>query len=96
MEMPKIAKCEVEQCAYNRDHACHAPAITVGDSSHPMCDTFVNSKQRGGSAGVQGTVGACKVSICSYNEMLECHAPKISVQHHQDHADCATFNPQHK
>ena len=30
MEMPVVTECAVEDCAYNRDHACHALAITVG------------------------------------------------------------------
>ncbi|WP_406445547.1 hemerythrin domain-containing protein [Streptomyces sp. NBC_00631] len=31
--MPAVTECEVENCAYNRDRACHALAITVGDTA---------------------------------------------------------------
>ncbi|MFC5673066.1 DUF1540 domain-containing protein, partial [Streptomyces incanus] len=48
MEMPAVHECVAEDCAYNRDRACHALAITVGDTAgvvvrHAHCDTFVSS-----------------------------------------------------
>lgn len=93
MDVPRISQCEAENCAYNRSKQCHAIAITVGDKSHPMCDTFIQSPTKGGDNSATGMVGACKVSVCEYNEMLECHAPQIDLSMHQGHADCATFTP---
>ncbi len=91
MDVPKIGHCDAENCAYNRDKQCHAIAITVGDQTHPKCDTFMESPHKGGDSSATGTVGACKVSICEYNEMLECHAPQIEVDLHNHAAECATF-----
>ena len=51
MEMPKVRKCEVADCAYNMDSTCHAMAITVGDGMRPRCDTFCQSVMKGGDAG---------------------------------------------
>lgn len=89
--MVKVKKCDVETCAYNKDKECHAMAITVG-SSHPMCDTFTSSMNKGG-VDEQGSVGACRVSNCMYNKSLQCNAPGIDVGMHSGHADCNTFKP---
>lgn len=91
MDMSRIAKCTVEQCAYNREQQCHALAITVGDEKTPLCDTFLPSQQKGGDAANTGKVGACKVSMCRYNESLECNAGKIEVGTRQNTAYCLTF-----
>lgn len=91
MDMSKIAKCSVNQCAYNKDQQCHALAITVGDEKSPMCDTFLPSSQKGGDMGTSGKVGACKVSVCKYNESLECNAGQIEVGVKQNTAFCLTF-----
>ncbi len=37
--LPPVSKCQVEQCFYNIDQLCHAPAINVGGEMHPACDT---------------------------------------------------------
>ncbi len=94
MQMPKVQKCEVSQCAYNRSQTCHALAITVGDGAHPACDTFCVASSKGGDSNATGCVGACKVSICKFNSNLECQAQSITVVNHQQKcADCGTFQP---
>ena len=94
MKMPTVSKCDVNECAYNKDLACHALAITVGDASHPRCDTFMRSMRHGGDDTSRGKVGACHVQACKFNRSLECSAPNIVVSHHQeDCADCVTFKP---
>jgi len=92
MEMPKVKKCEVNDCAYNQDNNCHTAAITVGDSASPRCDTFCKSSMKGGKADVVAGVGACKVSSCKYNNNLECGAPGISVGYKKKEPDCLTFH----
>ncbi|MDW4909241.1 hypothetical protein RB628_28850 [Streptomyces sp. ADMS] len=62
-------------CAYNRDRACHALAITVGDILHAHCDTFFTSPAKGGDRSATGRVGACKMSDCRHNIDFECRAP---------------------
>jgi hypothetical protein len=89
--MPPVTKCEVENCFYNRDLQCHAPAINVG-GEHPNCDTFIPMGNHIGRQGT-GTVGACHVSQCEYNADLTCVANGIVVTHHADHADCETYEP---
>jgi len=90
-DMPPVAKCEVENCFYNRNLACHAPAINVG-GEHPMCDTFLAT---GGhiARAENSEVGACHVSDCRFNMDLTCNADNILVACHNDHADCKTFEP---
>ncbi len=48
MNMPRISRCDVTECSYNKDGQCHTMAITVGDASCPMCDTFVQAGVPGG------------------------------------------------
>ncbi len=91
MDMSRISKCSVGQCAYNQDMQCHALAITVGDSDNPMCDTFVVGGEKGGDADAAGGVGACKVNVCKYNESLECSAGQIEVGTKGNMAYCMTF-----
>ncbi|AXE27086.1 DUF1540 domain-containing protein [Streptomyces globosus] len=93
MDMPVVNQCSVEDCAYNRDSACHALAITVGDTRTPHCDTFFTSSRKGGDPATTGRVGACKVSACRHNNNFECNAPGISVGYVQSEVDCLTFAP---
>jgi hypothetical protein len=91
MEMAKVMKCDVKECAYNMDNLCHTIAITIGDDTNPMCDTFYRSSSKGGDASSLACVGACKVSNCAHNKKLECQAPGITVSYTKQEADCMTF-----
>lgn len=93
MKMPKITQCDVNECAYNTNNICHALAITVGDGTHPRCDTFCEmAAMHAGDKRATGNVGACKITICKFNEKLECQASSIRVSHHSKNcADCMTF-----
>ncbi len=90
--LPKIIKCSVTDCAYNKDNKCHTLAITVGDASHAACDTFFKTSHKGGSPDLMASVGACKVENCRHNKSLECSASGINVGLHSNHADCQTFS----
>ena len=92
-KMTSIAACDCADCAYNKDHSCHAMAITVGgpDDPCPMCDTFLDSARHGGIVDMVAGVGACKVESCAHNESLECAASSIRVATHDGHPDCQTF-----
>ncbi|SFD76250.1 DUF1540 domain-containing protein [Streptomyces aidingensis] len=92
-EMPAVNACAVQECAYNREGDCHALAITVGDSRHPHCDTFLGTGPEGGEPGATGRVGACKMADCRHNNRLECHAPGITVGYRQSEVDCLTYSP---
>ena len=89
--MPLVSKCLVDNCFYNRDNQCHAPAINVG-GMHPSCDTFITQPEH---IHRQDTalVGACHVKQCRFNADLTCSAAGIIVSSHADHADCGTFEP---
>lgn len=92
MNMPKVSKCEVTECAYNDMNKCHALAITIGDGTHPMCDTFLKASRHGGDSAATAQVGACKVDACQFNEDFECAASSVQVAHHKGScADCQTF-----
>ncbi|AZQ70131.1 DUF1540 domain-containing protein [Streptomyces luteoverticillatus] len=91
MEMPQVAVCEVAECAYNEDSACHALAITVGDATRARCDTFFVHPVKGGDTSAVGRVGACHMAGCLHNVGLECQAPGITVAALQDAADCLTY-----
>jgi hypothetical protein len=94
IEMPSVLACEATQCAYNVEESCHARAITVGDGTHPACDTFFPATQHTDSIGTTAGVGACKVTSCRFNDDLECSASGVRVGTHEGHADCVTFSPQ--
>ena len=94
MNMPKVLDCNMIDCSYNKNKACHALAITVGDTSCPMCDTYAKIAKKGGAADMTGSVGACKVENCKFNQSLECTASNgIHVGPHSGHPDCNTFAP---
>jgi hypothetical protein len=89
--LPKVAKCDITECAYNHEKMCHASAITVGNGLHPRCETFFSRSQKGGDIGAIGKVGACKSANCEYNQNLECQAPEINVGCQGSEVDCLTF-----
>lgn len=93
LDMPNVAACDVVDCAYNTDKACHARAITVGDSVDPCCDTFMKSARHVSGVSAMAGVGACKVSGCIHNSDFECGAPNIHVGYvSADHVDCMTYS----
>lgn len=90
IEMPEVAACDATECAYNESGDCHARAITVGDSVHPDCDTFLRSQDHRHAADTAG-VGACKVRACKHNEDFECQADAIRVGHRSSRVECLTY-----
>lgn len=93
MEMPVVNECQVDSCAYNTSATCHAMAITVGNTTHPVCDTFLRSSPKGGDPAATAHVGACKMSDCRHNVQFECQAPGIAVGVVSNQADCLTYAP---
>ncbi|GAA3411565.1 DUF1540 domain-containing protein [Streptosporangium vulgare] len=93
MQMPTVNECQVEACAYNTEHACHALAITVGNSSHAECETFFKVSSKGGDPAATGRVGACKMANCQHNVQYECQASGIVVGYAQQDIDCLTYAP---
>jgi hypothetical protein len=91
MEMPVVSECRVTPCAYNRDSACHALAITVGEAERAQCDTFFSTSAKGGDASATARVGACKMANCRHNADLQCQAAGITVDFLSDEADCLTY-----
>lgn len=91
LEMPVITKCGASECAYNVNSNCHARAITVGDSQHPGCDTFIMGSQHIAHAKQIAGIGACKTACCKHNEDLECMAEGIQVGLVNSQANCMTF-----
>lgn len=90
LEMPQVRQCNVAECAYNREQACHARAITIGDSTVPKCDTFFQSAKHAMAREIAG-VGSCKVSSCRHNQDFECSAENINVDHSKAEILCMTF-----
>lgn len=93
IELPVVNRCAADACAYNEDLNCHAPAITIGNSRHAECDTFIQAPMCGGDPRSLGQVGACKMAECRHNVDLTCRAPGINVGIQQDVVDCLTFQP---
>lgn len=91
MDMPVISRCAADACAYNRDQACHALAITVGDARNAHCDTYHSVSFKGGDPAATGHVGACKMSDCKHNVDLECQAAGIVVGYQHNEVDCLTY-----
>ena len=92
IDMSRINECKVAQCSYCADNMCHAIAITVGNSSMALCDTYINTIKSGGIKGLTGGVGACKAHTCKFNRDLECCSDEgIRVSTAGGHAHCTTF-----
>ena len=90
LEMPEVAECSANECAYNRDQMCRARAITIGDGTKPMCDTAFNAGMHTRADMIAG-VGACKVASCRHNDDLECQADIIQVGMSGSDPLCMTF-----
>jgi hypothetical protein len=90
IEMADVHECAATECAYNKDNACHAKAITIGDGDNPNCDTFMAGPMHTRSTVIQAGVGACKVADCRHNEDLECAADNIRVAMAGACASCMT------
>ena len=92
LEMPLVAKCSASDCAYNISSNCHARAITIGDSTHPGCDTFLGGASHTKQAKLIAGIGACKMGSCKFNDDLECIAENIQVGMAGTKANCMTFS----
>ncbi|MCM2321936.1 MAG: DUF1540 domain-containing protein [Oligoflexia bacterium] len=93
LEMPPVAKCSVDSCAYNVSQKCHAKAITVGDGQSPGCDTFFTANAHSREKQRIAGVGACKVSGCRFNDDFECNAGAIEVGRTGSDVRCLSFSP---
>jgi hypothetical protein len=91
IEMPMVSKCMVSECSYNSSSKCHARAITIGDSIHPGCDTFLAGASHTKQAKLVAGIGACKTASCKHNEDLECMAESVQVGMVRSEANCMTF-----
>jgi len=89
-EIPQVKQCKVSECGYNRDKACHALAITVGQSDIPTCGTFFKSETHTSTEQIAG-VGSCKVAACFHNADFACHADGIIVDRNSGNVVCTTF-----
>lgn len=84
-----VLTCTVTECSFNKEEACHAPNINVGDM-HPTCDTFTTQNVQGAPSEMPD-VAVCNVADCKFNQSNDCMAPGITVAHHSGHADCLTY-----
>ena len=92
VSMPPVKQCGVDKCAYNKQHACHALAITVGDpGGHRACDTFCASARHGGVLEATAGVGACKTDDCKFNQAYECSASAVSIGMLHNEPDCVSY-----
>jgi hypothetical protein len=91
IDMPAVSSCEVIECAYNVESACHARAITVGDGVHPGCDTFFSNATHTREARHIAGVGACKVASCMHNSDFECMADSIAIGREKSGVGCLTY-----
>lgn len=93
IEMALVSGCSATECSYNRNNACQARAITVGDGAHAACDTYCESSQRAKSGSGSAGIGACKMAGCKFNDGLECMASSVRVGRVQSRVNCMTFSP---
>ncbi len=92
IQMPVVSECAATECAYNFNKNCQARAITVGDGTHPGCDTFFMGSGKAKGSGQIAGIGACKISSCKFNEGFECMTESISVCHVQNKVSCTTYS----
>jgi hypothetical protein len=93
IDMPIVAECLANECAYNVKMKCHARAITVGNSLHAGCDTYFSREGHTKSAERTAGVGACKSTNCKFNEDLECMTDTIRVAPSGSQVNCMTYSP---
>lgn len=79
MDIPAVAGCAADKCAFNRDQKCHAKAITIGNSGNPACDTYLAASQHIRDTSRIAGVGVCKSIDCKNNEEFDCKATEIRV-----------------
>ena len=91
MNISKIIDCDATNCLYNKEKQCHTYAINIGDDL-PVCDTFMNTSNKGGFDRVSAGVGSCKVRSCSHNTSYECSCDGIHMHIVGDHVDCMSYN----
>jgi len=92
VELPRVAGCSAESCAFNHGSKCHASAITIGDEESPGCDTFFNHTAHCRETNRMAVVGACKVVSCHHNHDFQCDAEEILVGYAKDNVLCLTFS----
>ena len=90
--LPEVSACDATGCAYNAAQRCHAPAITIGNTTLPECDTFLPDSSHVAPRPAAG-VGACKVHSCRHNIERTCAAGSIVVGVSGDSPECSTFAP---
>lgn len=93
MDMPQVKLCNAAKCAFNKDNACHALAVTIGDDLIARCDTYLVNGSHGGILSEIAGVGACKMEDCTHNKGLYCRAPAIEVKYTKNGPVCATYSP---
>jgi hypothetical protein len=93
LDIPIVSECLATECAYNMQSMCHARAITIGNSMHAGCDTFLSGSMHTKEVKRIAGVGACKSSQCKFNEDLECMADSIRVAPAGADVNCMTFTP---
>ncbi len=91
IDMPVVSGCSASECTYNVEGGCHARAITVGDATHPGCDTFMDGAPHARDTSRTAGVGACKVSGCRHNDDYECTADAIDVGSSGGSICCLTY-----
>lgn len=91
LDLPAVASCTVEGCAFNTQKKCHAKAVTIGNSGNPSCDTFHPSSHHTGNVRMLAGVGACKTEDCTNNENFECTAAEIHVGTNRGHNVCLSY-----
>lgn len=85
---PNVLTCLAEQCSWNCEDQCCAPAITVGDE-HPQCDMFTREPRTPLES--MAIVSDCHVQDCHFNRDMKCGAAGITLGIHSEHADCITY-----
>lgn len=91
VEMTPITSCSASTCAYNVQSQCHAKAITVGNSTNPSCDTYLDSGRHTQNRSIQAGVGACKTTDCVANEDFECAAESVTIGKANGAITCLTY-----
>lgn len=92
MKTSHVKGCDVSNCSYNQNSQCHTMAITIGEGSDPMCDTFVEMDMKGGDMSTMADVGACKMANCQFNDHLECSSDSVQIGMKGSQPDCLTFS----
>jgi hypothetical protein len=92
-KMPLVVSCTGADCSYNKNMTCNAMAVTIGERTEAICDTYYHTDHKVAFPETISFIGACKMEACTFNRNLECTAyAGVSLVGRKGQVFCNTYN----